>query len=182
MNWKDFWMMIRWLLILSLGMLAGIVAARANQIDYLFICPDEPTCIADPAIGKYHVPADSSGDPASWNMSSVLPGPPDGPLSVFQITGSQTITVTNLDGSQSQQTVPTTQAYPGWPVVISVPGGDPALDGNQYEVLKTDRDMANAGNPGFMLYAAPNLTQSQFNASVISPTFAGSRYPFGNTP
>jgi hypothetical protein len=96
-------------------------------------------------------------------------------VSVYQITGSQTIT--DPDTGQSE-TVPVTQDYPGWFIVIALPALDPALQAESGCVLVADRDAANAGKPDFLLYTS-TLTSDQLASSAVSPTFAGSNYPFG---
>lgn len=46
-------------------------------------------------------------------------------------------------------------------------------------MLATDRDMANAGNPSFIIANPTGLTQAQLAEARITPTPAGANYPFG---
>lgn len=144
------------------------------MIDHLMNFATEAAAQADPIVGAYWTPADNEGDPGAWRGDCTIPG-----VSVYSITGSQTITITNPDGSTSQETVPTTQPFPGWFIIISLTAVDPNLQAETGCILIADRDMANAGNPNFLLYTQPGLTSAELAAAKVSPTFAGSNYPFG---
>ena len=75
----------------------------------------------------------------------------------------------------------TTHAYlPGFWMIISLASRSPALEASPLLVLGADRGQANAGS-GMALYVValgPSQTLDKFVGAHVSPTFAGSNYPF----
>jgi hypothetical protein len=129
-------------------------AARADQYDYLLNYPDQPTAQADPVLAPYWSAPSAVNPSGSWDQSRTFQ------VNVYSQAGG----------------------FPGYWIWISEPKmvntllTDPAL------VIAADRDMAAVGNPAFMLYVTPNLSQAQLDAARVSPTPLGSNYPFGNAP
>lgn len=71
-----------------------------------------------------------------------------------------------------------THSYlPYWHIMISLPTLDQALRNHPACTIVADRDAANAGKP-FILYTSIVAPDSLANYD-LSPTFAGSGYPFG---
>ena len=128
------------------------------MIDHLISVPSEAAAQADPVVGKYWTPPDAQGDPGGWDTSRTIPG-----VSVYTL---------NPDGSQTP--------YPGWFIIIALSALDPNLEAEPGCILIADRDKAAAGDPTFMLYTQPGMTQAALAASRVSPIFAGSTYPFGS--
>jgi hypothetical protein len=173
-----------WQLIASLLLCCVLFGggARAETFDYLIACPDQPTCQNDPIIGKYWHAGDSDNPQGSWDGSRVIPN-----VQVYQVTGT------------SQQTDPQTGAtytvenrcyYAGgtpgcpewtplWDLVIALTTIDPALEGSPYTVPVSDRELAASGAPQsqFIVFASP-AAQPLLGVAIVSPTFAGSNYPF----
>ena len=142
------------------------LAAHAGIVDHLIRCDTEATCVADPVVGQYRVSASDDG-PASWRGDVAIPD-----VKVYVVTGTTT------DPATGQVTENRTY-FPGWFLVIARPALDPALRDlpNGECRLIADRDAAEAGQ-SFILYTAPDIAPSDLANAFVTPTFAGSRYPF----
>lgn len=142
------------------------------MIDYVLGFPSEAAAQADPIIGSYYTQP-SSDAPGGWRGDVCLPG--------------VAVTVVGTGGTITDPQ--TGMTFPGpdkpfdslWRLVISKPSRDAALDAHAATQLVADRDKANAGVPlsQFILYAV--LPLATLATLHISPTFAGSNYPFGGS-
>lgn len=139
--------------------------------DHLLNFPDEATAQADPVVGKYYTPA-SADVPGAWRGDCCIAG-----VSVYAITGTTTVTDPQTGATYQQEQH---SNFPGWFIVISLPALDPTLQALPGCILIADRDAANAGSPNFIRYSS--VDQATLNAAHVSPTFAGSNYPFGSVP
>lgn len=131
-----------------------------SMIDHLIRFVDEATARADPVVGQYWTPV-STDNPGSWRGNVTIPN-----VSVYSLAA---------DGV-------TRTPYAGWFIVIALPHRDlnlQLLAGNACRLI-SDRGLANAGNQDFILYTAPDVAPADLAAAHVEPTFAGSRYPFGN--
>lgn len=126
-------------------------------IDHLVMFTDEPTAFA--ALPQ-HTVVDEDTQITSWNPGYAMPvtvSVPDG----------------NNDGGMVQ--------LPEYFVWISLPfiaALIQNLPNNACRII-ADRDAFEAGDPNFIKYQAPDLTQEVLNTAQISPVFAGTHYPFG---
>ena len=129
-------------------------------IDHLLTFATETAAQADPVVGTYWIPPDNDGYTGEWRGDVCIPN-----VSVYTINPDQSYAYLS-----------------GWFIIISRPTLDEALQNTATGlacVLIADRDAANAGDADFILYA-PGLSQEQLAGTYVSPTFAGSNYPFGN--
>lgn len=148
--------MIRALLVAA--MLVTASPAFADTDDYLGTFPDQATAQADPVWSKFYI-APSADGPGGWRSDECFTP------QVFDGT---------LDGNGNL--VP----LPGFFLWCTEPLKDDALLASPALVIAADRDMANAGNPNFIIFTG--LTPAQMDADTISPTPLGSNYPFGQAP
>lgn len=150
-----------------LALMLLTATAQADQIDYLFTCASEAACIADPALASYYTPANADG-PGAWRGDVVIPN-----VQVWDTR--QDVSSTDADGDL----IVTHTYLTGFWLVVSIAGGNAALAGDANLVLAADRDAANAGRPFVLFSSQPEGSLSFFQ---LSPTFAGSKYPFGAVP
>lgn len=157
------------MLVIATGIVLLTTLARADQFDHLMNFPTEAAAQADPVVGKYWI-SDGQGG-GSWRGDVVF-----APVEVYTVTGTQTVTGPN--GQTFQR--PVKQDAAGWFLIISLTAIDPSLQAEPGCMLIADRDKALAGSTAFLDYVNPSITQAQLAATLISPTPAGSNYPFGN--
>lgn len=143
------------------------------MIDHLINFSDEVTAQADPVVGKYYTPASDDG-PGGWRGDCCIAG-----VSVYSVTGTTTVTDPDT-GATYQQEI--RRPFPGWFIDIALGALDPALRALPGCILIADRDKAAVNDPTFLLYTQPGITQDELNAAHVEPTFAGSKYPFGDAP
>ena len=150
-------------------------------IDHLLIAPDQPTLIAAIGsiipVGSNPQPLYSAGGPDGADGTT----PPSWRSDVaFPVTISDSATlmsVQSTDANGNPITIQVPTPLTDFHLWVALPAKDPTLSALPYCVLVADRDAANAGSQNFILQTA--MTQAQLNSYVVSPTLAGSNYPFG---
>lgn len=121
------------------------------MIDHLMTFTSEDAAKTDPVVGQYYIPA-VIDSPGGWRGDVCLPG--------VQITITSTGAVYDSN----------------WRIIIALPIQNATLSALSSCHLVTDRDAANAGQP-FIRQSI--LSDTQLSLLTLSPTFAGSNYPFG---
>jgi hypothetical protein len=127
------------------------------MLDYLLSFPNEAAAQADSVVGAFWMPPDNQGDPGSWRGDVCIP--------------SVAVTV-----------ISTGQPYnANWNIIISQSADNPLLDGHANLVLAANRDMANAGAPPSQFVLSSVVPAAEWPLLQVSPQFAGSNYPFGQS-
>ena len=141
------------------------------MIDYILAFPTEADAIADPVVGAYYVPASAMSPVGQWRGDCVIPN-----IEIYTQTGTQSIT--QPDGST--QTVPVNTPIDGkFRLVIALRHRDAALDAHPLLAIVADRDAAEAGASVAQFVLWCNVPVAALQGLFVSPTFAGSNYPFG---
>lgn len=167
----------------ALALLLAPVAARCEIFDYLLACPDAATCQSDPVIGKYWSPPSDDNPNGSWDGSRVISA-----VQVYQVTGTQQVTDPTSGQTYTQEIrcyyAGGTPACPGftptWDSIVALPSATDKLASSPYLMLIADRELAASGAPlSQFIVKASTVAQGLLGAALVSPTFAGSAYPFG---
>lgn len=169
-----------------LALMLAPLSARAETYDYLVACANEAACQKDPVIGRYWHAPDSDNPAGSWDGSRVISG-----VQVYAVTGShqQTDPDTGATYTVEDRCYYSTGGTPcpgvtaQWNAIIALSVPDPALQASPYCQLVADRELAASGAPTsqFMVFVTPTA-QALIGTALISPTFAGSKYPFSGAP
>jgi hypothetical protein len=142
-----------------------------SMFDHIINFSSEAAALTEPVIAAYY--DEESG---TWRGDSVIPG-----AQVYRIAGYQTITDPD-SGESYQQEI--RQHYPGWFALI----GDTQVNDDIRNLplgncmLICDRYRAAAGDPDFLVFVSPTLSQDDLNMLHIEPAFAGSGYDFAVSP
>lgn len=138
------------------------------MIDYLLCAPDEPTARADATLAAFYLAA-SWMSPGGWDGSCVIPS-----VQVWLDSGDVTTGTDPITG----QPIVTHSPLPGFWLVVSQVQRNAALEASPYLMLGADRDAASPTNTGIFVFG-PGQSAARFVGAHVSPTFAGSAYPFG---
>lgn len=137
------------------------------MIDHLMTFASEAAAKADPVVGQYYTAPGPNG-PGGWRGDCCIPN-----VFVWQPSADTTVT----DPSTGFVSTVHHPFDTNWRVIIARLSADPALTALASCHLVTDRDAAAVGQP-FVVQSV--MTQAQLNTLALSPTFAGSAYPFGD--
>lgn len=110
--------------------------------------------------------------PGAWRGDCCIPG-----VSVYRVVGTEEVKDPAPAQSYEREI---REDYPGWFIVIALSALDAGLrdlPGNTCRLI-ADRDAAAQGQ-SFIRYLAPDMDPAALGEAHVSPTFAGSQYPFG---
>lgn len=159
-----------------------------SEIDVLLQYASKAAALADPALSAC-VAKDQSGNATGFDQSYVFDQQGAG-LQVWNTAQDTTAAQTGPNGQSFTVTQHTFQ--PGYSLIVSYV--DPTIAPGQVNanaaslapwkanpacLLITDRDAANAGNPGFVYFSASAITPTLAQWR-LQPVPLGALYPFGS--